>query len=77
MNLTSTLGSPNTLLDYVIDKLDLKNDADLASRLEVDPGMISRIRHGKLPVGATILVRIHEETGDNIRYLKQLAGTKK
>lgn len=61
------------LLDAVMAKLGLKNDAALARTLEVAPPVISKIRHGRLPVGATLLIRMHEVTDIAIRELKSIA----
>ena len=41
---------PNNLLDSLIEKLHLKNDAALSRALEVAPPVISKIRHRRLPV---------------------------
>jgi len=43
--------NPNRLLDTLIERLRLKNDAALSRALEVAPPVISKIRHGRLPVG--------------------------
>ena len=64
---------PNKLLDTLIEKLNLKNDAELCRVLEVQPPIISKIRHGKLAVGATILLRMHEKSDLPIKELKQLS----
>lgn len=66
---------PNKLLDTLIEKLNLKNDAELCRLLEVQPPIISKIRHGKLAVGATILLRMHEKSDISIRDLKELSAT--
>lgn len=66
---------PNKLLDTLIEKLNLKNDAELCRVLEVQPPIISKIRHGKLSVGATILLRMHEKSEIAIRDLKELSAT--
>jgi hypothetical protein len=42
--------------------------------LEVQPPIISKIRHGKLNVGATILLRMHEKSEIPIRELKELTN---
>ncbi|MES2077022.1 MAG: hypothetical protein V4462_15530, partial [Pseudomonadota bacterium] len=47
--------NPNRVLDAIIEKLQLKNDAALSRALEVAPPVISKIRHNTLPIGATIL----------------------
>jgi hypothetical protein len=65
---------PNKLLDTLIEKMNLKNDAELCRALEVQPPIISKIRHHKLTVGATILLRMHEKSELSIRDLKQLSA---
>lgn len=65
---------PNKLLDTLIEKLQLKNDAELCRVLEVQPPIISKIRHRKLNVGATILLRMHEKSNIPIRELKELTS---
>ena len=68
---------PNPLLDTLIKKLDLKNDAALARQLEVAPPVISKIRHRTLRVGATMLIRMHEASQLTIRELRSLMGEKR
>lgn len=64
--------NPNHLLDTLLERLQLKNDAALSRRLEVTPPVISKIRHMRLPVGASVLIRMHEETNISIRELREL-----
>jgi hypothetical protein len=63
---------PNRVLDAIIQKLRLKNDAALSKALEVAPPVISKIRHNTLPIGATILLRMHEVSEFSIRELRAL-----
>ncbi len=63
---------PNRVLDAIIAKLRLKNDAALSQVLEVAPPVISKIRHNTLPIGATILLRMHEVSDFSIRELRAL-----
>src|SRR5579872_5161296 len=65
---------PNNLLDALIEKLALKNDAALSRALEVAPPVISKVRHRRLPVGASLLIRMHEESGLNVKELRALMG---
>jgi hypothetical protein len=65
-------GDPNKLLDAIIGKLNLKNDAALSRVLEVAPPVISKLRHGTLPVGPTILIRMHEVSDMGIREMRAL-----
>ncbi|MGV3655863.1 MAG: hypothetical protein ACO1N5_16790 [Noviherbaspirillum sp.] len=66
--------NPNHLLDVLIEKLELKNDAALSRALAVAPPVISKIRHRRLPVGASLLIRMHEVTDMSIRELRTLMG---
>lgn len=68
---------PNRLLDAILERLRLKNDAALCRLLEVQPPVISKIRHRRLPVGASMLIRLHEETGLNVRDLRDLMGDRR
>jgi transcriptional regulator with XRE-family HTH domain len=61
----------NTLLDAIVDRLRLKNDAALCRVLDVSPPVISKIRHGKLEIGATMLIRIHEASGLSLKDIKK------
>jgi hypothetical protein len=68
---------PNNLLDTLIEKLHLKNDAALSRALEVAPPVISKIRHRRLPVGASLLIRMHEVSDLSIRELRTLMGDRR
>jgi hypothetical protein len=68
---------PNSLLDTLISRLRLKNDAALCRALEVAPPVISKIRHKKLPIGASMLIRMHEVSDLSIRELRDLMGDRR
>jgi hypothetical protein len=68
---------PNRLLNALLDQLHLKNDAALSRALEVAPPVISKIRHHRLPVGASLLIRMHEVSGLSIRDLRYLMGDRR
>lgn len=68
---------PNNLLDALIDRLGLKNDAALSRLLEVAPPVISKIRHRRLPVGASLLIRMHEVSDLSIQELRALMGDRR
>src|SRR5690606_6360958 len=68
---------PNHLLDSLIEKLHLKNDAALSRALEVAPPVISKIRHRRLPVGASLLIRMHEVSDLSIKELRTLMGDRR
>lgn len=68
---------PNKLLTSVLAKLELKNDAALSRVLEVAPPVLSKVRHGRLPVGASLLIRMHEVTNLSIQELRLLMGDRR
>ena len=68
---------PDALLNFIMEKQSLKNDAALARILEVAPPVISKIRHRRLPVGASLLIRMHEVTNLSIRELRDLMGDRR
>lgn len=69
--------NPNHLLDVLIATLLLKNDAALSRKLDVASPVISKIRHHRLPVGASLLIRMHEVSGLSIRDLRDLMGDRR
>jgi hypothetical protein len=79
---THTLSSqetydPNRLMDTLRERMHLKNDAALSRALEVTAPVISKIRHRTLPVGASLLIRMHEVTQLSIRDLRDLMGDRR
>jgi hypothetical protein len=68
---------PNQLLGALLQKLNLKNDAALSRALEVAPPVISKIRHRRLPVGASLLIRMHEVCDLSIKDLRELMGDRR
>jgi hypothetical protein len=68
---------PDNLLTSLIHMLKLKNDAALSRALEVAPPVISKIRHRRLPVGASMLIRMHEVSDLSIKDLRSLMGDRR
>ena len=68
---------PNRLLDFLLEQLNLKNDAALCRLLEVSPPVISKVRHKRIPVGASLLIRMHEVSGLDIKDLRHLMGDRR
>jgi plasmid maintenance system antidote protein VapI len=68
--------SPNVVIDALISRMGLPSDAELARRLDVAPPVISKLRHHKLPLGASLIISMHEASGISIRELKAMAGLK-
>ncbi len=66
--------TPHILINYLIKELQLKSDRQLAIRLGVAAPVISKIRHQQIPVGSTVLLRLHEESQISTKNLRALMG---
>lgn len=64
----------NGLMDAVTEKNKLKNDAALARFLGVAHPVISKVRHNRLPVGATMILKCHEIGGIAIPAIRAFVG---
>ena len=69
--------NPNNLIDLLLEKMHLKNDAALSRKLEIAPPVISKVRHLRLPPSASLLLRMHEVSGMSIRDLRDLMGDRR
>ena len=61
----------NKLLDSLLVDNALKNDAALARALEVAPPVISKLRHGRLAIGSTLILAIHETFGVPVAEIRR------
>jgi len=68
---------PTTLVDEVRRLSGAKNDAALARLLGVGREVISKVRHRVLPVGASLLIAMHEVSGLSIKELRCLMGDRR
>src|ERR1019366_2808061 len=68
---------PNRLLNELIEVMELKNDAALSRALAVEAPVISKIRHGKLPIGGMMLIRMHDISNMSIKELRSLMGDRR
>ena len=66
---------PNRLLDALIMRKKLKNDAALCRVLQISPPLISKIRRGKLGISADVMIRMHDVFEMPISELRQLMGS--
>ncbi|HWW06355.1 hypothetical protein [Collimonas sp.] len=76
-NNDQTTYDPNRLLDALTQKLHVKSDAALSHLLEVDPPVISNIRTRRKPIGAVLLIRMHEVSDLTIGELRILMGDRR
>jgi plasmid maintenance system antidote protein VapI len=69
--------NPNRLLDTLIERMNLNSDNALSKKLKVAKDVISSIRHGQLPIAASMLIWMHEATGISICELRALMGDRR
>ena len=69
--------NPGILLDTLCVLLKLKTDGELAKTLDVAPSILSKIRCRRIPVGAIVLIRMHEVSGLTIAELRWLMGERR
>jgi hypothetical protein len=60
----------HALLDYLVSEFKLKNDAELCRRLGCFPPLISKIRSHKLDVSDSVILRIHEKLGVDVKVIR-------
>lgn len=66
---------PHALLDAVMMVFGLHNDNQLADKLTLSTGSVSRIRKGTQNVSASLILTIYERTGLPIDSIKDLLTT--
>ena len=67
----------NHLLDSILDKLCLPDDAALCEALDVDESVISDLRELRREVDAALLIRMHELTDISIAGLRNILGDRR
>lgn len=72
--LHTTFDAPNQskLLNKILEEHNLKNDAALARFLQVNPPVISKLRHKSMSLSHFQIVRICEATGWSIPYVREV-----
>lgn len=73
-SLTSQKYDSNKAVDWMLKRLNCKNDCELARKLGVDRQRISLTRHRKCAVGDKIIIKLHELTGMPTLYIKSHLG---
>jgi transcriptional regulator with XRE-family HTH domain len=68
----SHIDNSGNLFNALTARAEVKNDAGLARALGVAPPAISKIRHGKLTVGAALILAIHETFAMPVAEIRRL-----
>lgn len=74
---TSEPFDPNRLFDTLQQMLELDDDEALSHVLHVEPYLIKRVREHKHPLDPSLLIRINETTGINLRDLRLMMGDRR
>ena len=69
--------NPNALLDSLKDLMKLKNDAALSLALDIQPPVLSKIRHYRMPVSGAVLLRMHEVSNVSVIDLQAMMGDRR
>lgn len=69
--------NPAALFDALMDRLHVRNDSALAKKIGVTPPVISKMRNKKVQITATLLVQLHDITGESLDALRTMAGIPK
>ena len=75
--ITFTDYDPNRLLDTLTQRLGVNSDKALSQKLKMNKTLVTRIRQKRLPLGASLLMGIHEATGISIPELKKILGDRR
>ena len=62
----------NQVLDRLMQRKGLRNDAALCRVLGVSPPIISKIRHGRVQVSPALMIRMHDVFDLSIKELRAM-----
>lgn len=65
---------PLRFFDFAKSKLGVTTDGQLTAALSATRPSISRMRHRKLPISASMLIRFHEKTGVPFPVIREELG---
>ena len=65
---------PADLLDFLMQRVGLANDAALAHYLHIAPPVVSKVRSKRLCLSDSLIIRIHEVSGLSVAQIKAEAG---
>jgi hypothetical protein len=68
---------PNRFIDELWFVLDVQSDKDLARILGISRSAISKFRHLRAGIPASILVQVHLMTGMSIKMMRDMMGDRR
>lgn len=69
--------NPVALFEHVMDSLKIRTDASLARALGVGSPTICKMRKKDMPITSSMLIRMHDLTGQSLDDLRALANIPK
>ena len=76
-SLTPQNFNPNDLFDALAKRLQLTSDYALSKRLSLARPVVANIRQGRIPLAASLLLAIQQQTGISIDELRRLMGDRR
>lgn len=67
--------TPHPLIDHLLDKYQLRSDAELSRFLETNPPVISKIRNRKMPITPLSILMFYDKTDLSIEEIRALIPT--
>lgn len=62
------------VLDFLIERIGVKNDAALSRALKTTPPAISKVRHGRNQFGPSMILAAHELHDIPVREIRAAMG---
>ena len=66
----------NALIDYLLERFNLGTDAALARMMELQPPVISKMRHGKMSLTPSFILKVHDTFDIPVKEIKQIADVR-
>jgi len=66
----------NALIDYLLERFNLGTDAALARMMELQPPTISKMRHGKMSLTPSFILKVHDTFDIPVKEIKQIADVR-
>lgn len=63
----------NALIDHLLERFNLGTDAALARMMELQPPVISKMRHGKMSLTPSFILKVHDTFDIPVKEIKQIA----
>jgi plasmid maintenance system antidote protein VapI len=68
---------PGLLLNAIMARMHLTEDAELANRLRIDRRVLGQIRERRLQISGSMLMQMQEATGITIAELRRILGDRR